>query len=258
MFLQQFGILAIVAASAASFQIGLPQQKARPSPTTELASSTPSFGKTTVISPDDNDFQFDTGLGGVRLAQESAVKLTGSVKASKGASAASFKDLVRYTALQEVSDSQLQDQLPLGARVIASGSGVESYQDPGSGSEKVVLLAPLRAVEDALQAAKSASDAGEVVINVLGGDDLQFLEVKDALEQLVPQLDIGKAAVRFHSLCHHSCAATSVTVTIVALAADTSSNGLSGVSKAIASGEVYFCDGKWWTVVEEDINTANA
>lgn len=253
--------LVLLAAESSSFQISpLSRQTSITTTTTSLASASPEFSKSTVILPDDSDFQFDTGVGGVRLAQESAIKLTGTVKKKGDSAKAGFKDLIRYTALQEVSDSQVQGQLQkVGATVVCTGKGQEMYKDPGNALEQVVVLGPLDCVEDALKGgAKAASDASEVVINFLGGDDLQFLEVQEALEILVPQLDIGKAKVQFNSLCHASIPLGSVSVTAVALPADASSNGMSGVDKAVADGEVYFRDGKWWTVVQEKINPALA
>lgn len=261
--------LTILVAKSAAFQIAtllpLPrqQQQQRPTsswtPTALASSSSPDFAKTTVISPDDSDFQFDTGLGGVRLAQESAIKLTGTVKKKGSDFKVGFQKLIRYTVVKEVADSKVQDQLQkVGAKIVCTGRGEELHMDPGTTTEKTIVLGPLDAAEDALKGVTAASDADEVVINVLGGDDLQFLEVKDALEMLVPKLDCGKANVRFNSLCHSSFPLGSVTITAVALPEDTSSNGLSGAEKAVADGEVYFRDSKWWTVNEEDINTAVA
>ena len=223
--------------------------------------STSADGKpvSTVISPDDVDFQFDTGLGGVRLAEESYLKMNGSIKHKGGSATASFQDLLRYTDVREVPESQVMEQLEnLGAKVICTGRGQELYKDPGSGTDKVVILGPLDAAEDAGKGAVPAAEAAEVVINVIGGEDLQILEVKDAMELLVPKLVIGKAKVRFHSLSFSSFPLGQVTITAVALPEDASSNGLHGVEKAIADGEVYYQDGHWWTVVEQDINTALA
>eukprot|EP00977_Amphora_coffeiformis_P003671 scaffold710_cov171-Amphora_coffeaeformis.AAC.40 len=251
-----FFCLAILSVSmAGAFQLAAPLRVG-----TSLH-STSADGKpvSTVISPDDVDFQFDTGLGGVRLAQESYIKLNGTIKHKGSSATVSFKDLMRYTGVREVPESQVMEQLEkIGAKVICTGRGQELYKDPGSGADKVVILGPLDAADDAGKGAIPAAEAAEVVINVLGGDDLQFLEVKDALELLVPKLVIGKAKVRFHSLSFSSFPLGQVTITAVALPEDASSNGLHGAEKAIADGEIYFQDGQWWTVVEQDINTALA
>ena len=226
---------------------------------TPLASSTPTMS--TVISPDDTDFQFDTGLGGVRLAQESAVRLTGTIKhGAHNTAKATFKALQRYTAVQAVPDHVVQGTFDqMGAILMCTGRGQELYQDPGTTSlEKVVVLGPAAAATDAARGARPAPDADTVVINVLGGDDLQFLEVQAALESLVPQLVTGKAKITFNSLCHSQFPAGQVTITAVALPAEASSNGLEGIAKAVADGQVYFREGEWWTVVESDINPALA
>lgn len=214
-----------------------------------------------MISPDDVDFEFDTGLGGVRLAQESAVKMSGTIQHNKGGAATlSFRDLVRYTGLVAVTENVVQEELQkVGGTIICTGQGQEVYQDPGDALEKIVILGPIDAVQDACKGASPAvpADTENVVINVLGGNDLQFLEVKDALESMVPNLAIvGKTKVSFHSLSHESIPDGQVTVTALALPAEVSSNGLSGMQKAIVDGEVYFYNGQWWTVVEDDINTA--
>jgi hypothetical protein len=216
-----------------------------------------------VISPEDTDFQFDTGRGGVRLAQESAVGLQGTVKPTDGNTAtATFQELVRYTSVREVTEQQVQDTFQkVGAKLICTGQGQELYQDPGTTLEKIVILAPVQAAQDASRGASPVPDnTAKIVINVLGGDDLQFLEVKDALELLVPKLaNIGsKTQIQFHSLCHTSFPLEQVTITVVALPNEASSNGMSGALKSIANGQVYFRDGPWWTVAPEDINTALA
>ncbi len=221
--------------------------------------STPTMS--TVISPDDTDFQFDTGLGGVRLAQESAVRLTGTIKhGAHNTAKATFKALQRYTAVQAVPDHVVQGTFDqMGAILMCTGRGQELYQDPGTTSlEKVVVLGPAAAATDAARGARPAPDADTVVLNVLGGDDLQFLEVQAALENLVPQLVTGKAKITFNSLCHSQFPLGQVTITAVALPAEASSNGLEGVAKAVADGQVYFREGEWWTVVDSDINPALA
>ena len=257
---QTFGFLALWAiSSATAFSVAPSSSLKKQFLRSVVLGSSPGEIKSTVISPDDEDFEFDTGLGGVRLAQESAVKMIGTIKHKGGSATASFKELERYRGVKEVSDSQVQEVLKkVGGSVICTGSGQELYKDPGDTLEKVVKLGPIEAAEDAWKGATPAVDAAEIIINVLGGDDLQFLEVKDALELLVPKLAIGKAKVRFNSLCHSSFPMEQVTITAVALPSDASSNGLSGVEQAVADGEVYFRDGKWWTVIESDINTALA
>jgi hypothetical protein len=89
---------------------------------------------------------------------------------------------------------------------------------------------------------------------------LQVKEVIDALEELVMNLDVpSNANIIFNSLSHASFPMLAATVTAVALAAEkTTSDDKKGAEKSVAEGEVYFSEGKWYTVVQEDINTAVA
>jgi hypothetical protein len=217
-----------------------------------------------VIIAEEMDFERDIGRGGVRLAQESAVKMTGRIKYKAGVSATPvLQELIRYTTVTALEEQSVKDQLQsMGATIVCTGQGKEVYADPGTTAEVNVDLAPAQAVRAALTGAGSAGSAmacDKLVINVAGGDDLQVKEVIDALEELVMNLDVpSNANIIFNSLSHASFPMLAATVTAVALAAETTSDDKKGAEKSVAEGEVYFSEGKWYTVVQEDINTAVA
>lgn len=206
-----------------------------------------------VIRAGENDFALDPNTGGVGLAAESAIKVTGDVKHKPGSANPKPAELLRYTQLQEVSEDQVSSS---SSRIVCTGRGQELYKDPGSTPNKEIILAPLDAVRDALNAAGSTQDAEQLVVNFLGGDDLQVLEVLQAIEQLVLNLDVKTSTkIGFNSLCHTSFPMEQASLTLVALNKGGSDEGLNGVAKALADGEVYFQDGKYYTVAKEDIST---
>ncbi|KAG7373609.1 hypothetical protein IV203_034333 [Nitzschia inconspicua] len=97
----------------------------------------------------ENETPIDEGQGGVRLAQESAIKIYGSIKHKPGSADATAKDLVRYFKLQTVPDAvELLQQA--GHSILCHGQGVELYKDPGTTTVKEVKYAPDEAVKDAL------------------------------------------------------------------------------------------------------------
>lgn len=214
----------------------------------------------TVIQADEIDFEFDEGAGGVRLARESAIKIVGKVKHAPGTAEAKVSDLMRYNQVVDISENSVKDILKKqNGNVLCTGIGKELYKDPGETAESVILLAPHQAVKDALKMAGSAIGAEKVVINFLGGDDLQVLQVLDAVQEIVLDLDVKtNSKIFFHSLCHSSFPNESATLTVVTLPEESLSSGFQGKEKSVSNGEVYFCEGKYFTVAEEDINTAVA
>lgn len=203
----------------------------------------------------------DPGLGGVALANDSAIKVTGTVKHKPGSAEAQTSDLLRYTKLRDVSQETVDNMN--GVRVVCTGMGSELYKDPGETTVNVITLAPLDAVRDAtMNAAGSTQGADKVVINFMGGDDLQMLEVLDAIQHMVVNLDVEtRAKISFNSLCHNSFPAQDASLTVVALAAGEEGplvGSMTGAEKSVAQGEVYWANGKYVTVVEEDINDAIA
>ena len=196
---------------------------------------------------------FDVGQGGVRLAEESAIKITGTVKHKPGKADPDVSDLVRYNKVQETSEAAVKE---VGARIVATGRGTELYKDPGETIDEVVYLAPIEAVKDALTAAGSVKDSFRLVFNFLGGNDLQLLQVLNAMDFMITDaLDLNtKCKVSFNSLAFKEFPDQQVTLTLVAFDEETEGGAKSG----IGAGEVYFRDGKWYTTSEDDINTATA
>ena len=197
---------------------------------------------------------FDEGQGGVRLAEESAIKICGTVKHGPGKADPNLSDLVRYKKVTKVDEATVQSALhEAGARIVCIGKGTELYKDPGETIVAEVILAPMDAAKDALNAAGSLKDATKVVFNFLGGDDLQLIEVMDAMDFMIKEaLDINtKAKIYFNSLSHSSFPNERATLTLVAV--DVLSEG--EPPKGIGAGEVYFQDDRWWIVLDDDINT---
>jgi len=94
------------------------------------------------------------------------------------------------------------------------------------------------------------------------GKDLIYQETELAARLLVENMDVDvdKVMVTFNSLCDNAFPDGTASVTVVSIGDGSESeegkDGLSGVAKSVSEGEMYFHLGKWWTVVEEDINSA--
>jgi hypothetical protein len=212
----------------------------------------------------ENESPVDEGRGGVRLAQESAIKITGTVQHKPGSADATAKELLRYYKLSTVSSSEAKELLQkYGHTILCSGQGVELYKDPGETTMKEVQYAPDEAIKDALLNAASAMSSTHLVYNFLGGDDLMLGEVLNACNALTVDLDIPtKCRISFNSLCHNSIPAGTCTVTVASLNAssdnDEDATASSDTEKALAQGEVYSRDGVYYTLGESDINPAIA
>jgi hypothetical protein len=249
---------------------------------------------------------FDENEGGVGLAKRSAVKISGvttySSAGDDGSSSSSnseARELVRYSKLHELDDiTAFKSMLEkMNCQLLYTGKGIELYQDPGKSyriEEKVIQLAPIMAVKDALLASSSSTvssstsismsggdtddddddDDGyddELVINFLGGDELIIGEVMEACNLLVNELDESilrrntkkkKKTVKFNSISYTQIPSDVCYVTVIAVGGGgrrRSGDGLDGggVDESIAKGEIYIQDGKWWTVFEEDSIVTN-
>ena len=207
-----------------------------------------------VIRGDDLDLDIiDWSQGGVGLAEASVIKIIGTIQHSPGKANPTPTDMIRYTGVREVSSDKLN------GRIVCTGRGVELYKDPGEGTAKEVTLAPLDAVRDSMQGMGTTQDAAKVVINFLGGDDLQMREVLDACEQMVLNLDVKTGAkISFNSIAYKDFPADQAWLTVVDLPEVSDAQDLRGEEKALAEGEIYFFDGKYYTVIKEDITTAVA
>lgn len=211
-----------------------------------------------VIKADDTDFDFDPGAGGVALAETSVIKITGTVQHKPGSASPNVKELIRYREIQEVKEDKVNQILSEhNARIIATGQGKEMYFDPGETVEARVTLAPHDAVRDSLAGAGSAMEYPTIVLNFAGGDDAQVSEVLNAVEEIVLDLDVAtRAKIIFNSISHSMLPPTSSYLTVIGLPEEVTTGGLRNVDRAVASGEVYFANGKYYTVIEEDINPA--
>lgn len=228
-----------------------------------------------VIYADEADFDFDVGQGGVRLAAETFLCLSGNVVFTKKTMTTEAKpnQFVRYNQVRPVTAQEVEDNLQrhrLGV-IVAVGNGRELYQDPGDSTENIIELAPLQAAEDLLRTVSTGFDQSnnnnnedgiEYVVNVVGGDDLQILELLNALALLRQGLigngkDQDNIKMIFNSMTHHSFPLQRATITLVRLTntlAPEKKSSLQGVEKALSEGRVFFQDGNYYTLVEEDVN----
>lgn len=148
-----------------------------------------------------------------------------------------------------------------GCTLLCSGMGKELYQDPGSTmryEDKLVQFAPIEAVKSALEKVSAApSNVKSVVMNFAGGDDLIIGEVLEACGTLVNELNLqdSKTKVSFNSISFNKEFADQ-TCSVTVVASGGNAGGLEGVDQSIAKGELYVYDGKWFTVEEGDITTA--
>lgn len=193
------------------------------------------------IAADSTDEEVDMTLGGVGLAEQSALLMIGNVDKKGGAIAT---DLKRYTDVSELKEQSFEKD---GVTVLSTGVGIELYKDPGSGTEKTIILAPLEAIENALVSINdnAAKDAKKILINFTGGDDLMVHEVLDSVEIAAASLNLPK--VEFRSLCHKSFPAEKCCVVILKVS-----------SGSDLSEDIYWHEGSWWTLRRENLNTAVA
>jgi hypothetical protein len=201
-----------------------------------------------VIRGLDEEDLIDEGLGGVTLAIESAILVSGQY--DKSADEFSLNDLTRYTELTEIKDSSLLQSSD--SNVIGAGGGDECYYDPGENTYKQIDFAPIVAATEAVKSISTGfGDISSLSVNILGGDELVINEAVDgALEVVRNMIDLpSNCKVSMTSLCTSSIPATSASVTLVA----GSGNGKG--STGIERGYIYQHKGKLWTVQEENLET---
>ena len=204
-----------------------------------------------VIRPEDDDDEWDLTKGGVLLAMDSAVKATGAVS---GGSADATK-LLRYGKLTEASDADVDAALAAsGSAVVCTGTGAELYKDPGLSTVEEITLGPMDAVAKALSSSPNVaalSGAKKVVINFLGGNDLMMEEVLDAAGLLAQNMgDAAPSKMTFNSISHKDIADGTASVTVMAAGGGDADGAL---GEAVANGEAYFYQGKWYAVLDEKI-----
>jgi len=197
-----------------------------------------------VIEPDVIDEIIDDGMGGVRLVRESAILLQGNVIKS----IPDATDLKRYKELTLISEEEAMEKMDkAGMFIICSGSGKELYQDPGQSTMQNIVLAPIDAASKALATSpdeKKLESAKIVQLNFVGGNQLMVNEVLKGVELLASELGFvsTKTEVTFNSLCHHSFPDTEVSVVVI------------GMSENTVEKNVFFHQGKWWTLLEDNID----
>ena len=204
-----------------------------------------------VIRPEDEDEEWDLTKGGVLLAMDSAIKVTGTVSGGS----ADATNLLRYGKLTEASEADVNAALASsGSAVICTGTGTELYKDPGLSTVEEITLGPMDAVAKALSSSPNVAaltGAKSVVINFLGGNDLIMEEVVDAANALVQNMgDSAPSKMKFNTISHKDIADGTASVTVMA-AGGGSADGALG--KAVSNGEAYFYQGKWYAVLDGDI-----
>jgi len=224
-----------------------------------LRASVADVDAASVIKPEtDDDDVWDLSLGDVGLAMESAVKIGGDIDLESGeAKAINMMHYAKPTEFDFEADAKgVMDKF--GVTLVCNGLGKELYKDPGKSTAFEVAHAPSVAARAALSSVSNASvsKAKSVVLNFLGGNDLMWAEVLDACSLVVDGLDISDGAkVTFNSLCHKDFQDQICSITVMAASGEARDEevALSGVSKSVAAGEMYFYQGKWFTVTDEDL-----
>jgi hypothetical protein len=213
-----------------------------------------------VIQYKEKDFEFDTGLGGVRLAEQSVLQITGIVSATaKKESVVRVQQLLRYSRLTR----HVLNDSTSGAILLVTGQGTTVFKDPGESTIKEVTMGPQEAVRDAWekQTAGSSSSAWattaaqypRLVINFAGSEDSQVLDVMAATQSLVQLLVSSSSSTTttlqpqkfsFNSISHSSFPMDTATVTVVGLSKDAETK----------NGEIFYhVDGSFWTLSENDL-----
>lgn len=188
------------------------------------------------IEADSVDEELDPKAGGIGLAMDNSIIISGSVD-SKGVAVA--RGIQHYSKVLPLAESSMQD-----IKVLCKGDGVEIYKDPGETTIKSITLAPISAVENALMDALQVGleSNQKMYVNFAGGDDLMLHEVLDGVQQMVEGLKVASGGnVQFRSLCEPSFPMEKCGVAAMI------------VGKTSSDGHIYFNEGKWYTVSEDDL-----
>jgi len=217
-----------------------------------------------VIKPEEDTESWDLSLGGVGLAMDSAIRISGAASAASGGDA-DFTKMDRFNALAEASEADVNAAMSTtGAALIASGMGQELYKDPGLTTVREVTYAPVDAVVKALSSTPNAaalSGAKSIAVNFLGGNDLISGEAVDAANLLVQNMDFGPKNVKIvvNAVSYKDIPDGTASVTVMAVGGeggsddDASAAADGGLAEAIGKGEAYFYQGKWYAVLDEDL-----
>jgi hypothetical protein len=193
----------------------------------------------------EDDPTVDFGRCGVKLAEDTVVRMSGFVSSG---SAADWKTLDNVLKLTTVSDETA-------VTIVASAASVEDYKDPGTGTVKEVIYAPNECAKACMDQV-SESTAARIVVNVAGGDDLQVSEVLEAVLKVSSGF---KGDVTWNSLSFKEFALGQATMVVVAMdykivvkQQDDGDDEVAPLS-GLAAGELYMQDGKYLTIDEKDI-----
>lgn len=183
------------------------------------------------IESDSVDEEMDPKANGMGLALDSAILVSGGVD-KKGVAIA--KEMKHYSKVTKSDSSNLV------GKVICKGEGQEIYKDPGLSTEKIIALAPLTAVENALKTLESNEKSGNIYINFAGGDDLMVHEVLDGVGNMVSALELS-SNIEFRSLCEPSFPMEKCGVAVLSFDGDSS------------EGQLFYNEGEWYTLLEDDV-----
>ena len=191
---------------------------------------------------EDSD-EIDFGRCGVKLAEDTAVRMSGPVTTPGTMTAtAEWREIDNIVKLTPASGAHV-DMIPE-IVILAKASAVEDYKDPGQGIIKEVRYAPDECAKEILKLGSDLSPPGwtkRIVINVAGGNDLMVSEVSDAVVKVSAGLE-KTIPIVWNSVSYKEFANGEASMVVVAVG-----NGEDG------SGEIYFQNGKYWTVDENDI-----
>jgi hypothetical protein len=225
------------------------------SDTTEAADTGIETGVIRGIQEDEGEIDF--GRCGVRLAQETAVRMSGEVYGNRGAQWKTLDNIRKVCYLDSVDS----------VKILASAVGVETYKDPGETTVKEVEYAPDEAAKAIVSSLSDSATAERLVINILGGDDLQVKEVLEAVEKISNQVKTKETVWNSISFKEFQPGQASIVVVATDKVAAVEGNEKGeddegdaiaqkkskGIEYSLSMGEVYMKEGKYLTVSEEDV-----
>lgn len=235
--------------------------------TTRLLAVSESGIETGVIKGIQEDSEeIDFGRCGVKLAEETAVRMSGQVllKNTNAASATtaewtSLDNVLKLSPMDRNNSNRDSSSSGGGAAadytILATASAVEDYKDPGQGTVKEVLYAPDECVKAILKEIPTVT-APRIVINVAGGNDLQIAEVLDAVVKLSTAFNTD-AQIVWNSIAFKDFPLGAATMVVVAMQQklETMEDMATEPFCGLAVGEIYQQNGAYFTVDEKDIVT---
>mmetsp|Transcript_16629 Transcript_16629/g.20322 ORF Transcript_16629/g.20322 Transcript_16629/m.20322 type:complete len:260 (+) Transcript_16629:281-1060(+) len=201
--------------------------------TSKPSHSTKLFG---YIAADSSDEVLEFKEGGVGFTEDNAILMFGKVDRKGSAIATDMKHYSQVSSLGDISKLS-------GVTVLCKGSGNELYENPGLGTEKKIILAPLEAVSKSLESMENSGEKSKKVsINFTGGEDLMVHEVLEGVQRLVSGMDISSSSVEFRSLCDSSFPSEKCSVVALSFAGGSDT-----------TEDIYWHEDQWWTLSEENL-----